>query len=88
MTKQSTDMLNSILPEIQKTAIWVDEIATASSEQEMGADQINSAIQQLSMVTQQNASAAEEMASSSEEMSSQAAELEEITRFFTRNNFV
>ncbi len=51
----------------------------------MGADQINSAIQQLSMVTQQNASSSEEMASSSEEMSNQAVELEEIMRFFKVN---
>ena len=74
-TEESANKLKAIVPEIHETSRLVDEIATASREQEAGANQINSAIQQLSMVTQQNASSAEEMASSSEEMASQASEL-------------
>ncbi|TRX72061.1 methyl-accepting chemotaxis protein [Carboxylicivirga sp. M1479] len=83
LTNESTEQLKSIVPDIQQTSQLVEEIASASQEQETGANQVNSAIQQLSMVTQQNASSSEEMASSSEEMSSQATELEEITSFFT-----
>ncbi|TRX71637.1 methyl-accepting chemotaxis protein [Carboxylicivirga sp. M1479] len=86
LTNESTGQLKSIVPNIQQTSQLVDEIASASQEQETGASQVNSAIQQLSMVTQQNASSSEEMASSSEEMSSQASELEEITSFFTLGN--
>ncbi len=81
-TEESANKLKAIVPEIHETSRLVDEIATASREQEAGANQINSAIQQLSMVTQQNASSAEEMASSSEEMASQASELESVISFF------
>ncbi len=82
MTEESNQMLKSIVPDIQETSRLVEEIASASREQESGVNQVNMAIQQLSQVTQQNASSSEEMASSSEEMAAQAADLENITRFF------
>ncbi len=82
MTEESNAMLKSIVPDIQETSRLVEEIASASREQETGVNQVNMAIQQLSQVTQQNASSSEEMASSSEEMAAQAADLENITRFF------
>ncbi len=83
MTEDSNEMLKSIVPDIQETSRLVEEIASASREQESGVNQVNMAIQQLSQVTQQNASSSEEMASSSEEMAAQAGDLENITRFFT-----
>jgi methyl-accepting chemotaxis protein len=83
MTEESNKMLTSLVPDIQETSRLVEEIATASKEQESGVNQVNMAIQQLSMVTQQNASSSEEMAGSSEEMATQAGDLERITRFFT-----
>ena len=86
MTEESNAMLKSIVPDIQETSRLVEEIASASREQESGVNQVNMAIQQLSQVTQQNASSSEEMASSSEEMAAQAADLENITRFFTIEN--
>ncbi len=88
LTEESTDMLKAILPDIHETSRLVDEIASASVEQETGVNQVNSALQQLSMVTQRNSSSSEEMASSSEELASQAAELEEITNYFTLDNKV
>jgi methyl-accepting chemotaxis protein len=48
----------------------------------MGADQINSAIQQLNHVIQQNAGAAEEMSSTAEDLSSQAEQLQSTISFF------
>ena len=86
MTKESTKMLNAILPDIEETYQLLDEIANSSREQETGAEQVNSALQQLSRVTQQNASSSEEMASSAEEMASQAQELEQITQYFKVDN--
>lgn len=88
LTEDSTTKLKAIVPEIQETSKLVDEIASASQEQDSGAAQVNSAIQGLSIVSQQNASSSEEMASSSEEMASQAAELEEVTRMFKLDNDV
>ncbi len=75
-------MLLKLVPDIQKTAELVQEIAAASNEQNAGAEQINKAIQQLDQVIQQNASASEEMASTSEELSSQAVQLQQTMSFF------
>lgn len=75
-------MLSDMLPDIQKTAELVQEIAAASSEQSKGAEQISKAIQQLDQIIQQNAASAEEMASTSEELSSQASKLQTSIQFF------
>ncbi|MFV0349962.1 MAG: methyl-accepting chemotaxis protein [Halodesulfovibrio sp.] len=75
-------MLMKLVPDIKKTADLVQEIASASSEQNAGAEQINKAIQQLDQVVQQNASASEEMSSTSEELASQASQLQESMGFF------
>ena len=75
-------MLNAIVPNIQKTAELVQEIAAASREQDAGAEQISKSIQQLDAVIQQNASASEEMASTAEELSGQAEQLAEMISFF------
>jgi methyl-accepting chemotaxis protein len=76
-------MLETLVPNIQKTAELVQEIAAASREQDAGAEQIGKAIQQLDLVIQQNASASEEMASTAEELSSQSEQLQEMMAFFT-----
>ncbi|KAB0664696.1 HAMP domain-containing protein [Oryzomonas japonica] len=76
------DMLDKMLPDIQKTAELVQEISASSKEQDTGAEQINKAIQQLDSVIQQNASASEEMASTSEELSGQAEQLKDSISFF------
>ena len=85
VTEKSGDLLDELLPEIQRTSQFVVEIATASLEQNAGADQINSAIQQLNSVTQQNAAASEELATSAEELSSQAEQLKELISYFKMN---
>ncbi|MCW3788244.1 methyl-accepting chemotaxis protein [Plebeiibacterium sediminum] len=82
LTEDSNKKLKSIVPDIQETSRLVEEIVSASREQEVGVNQVNTAIQQQSMVTQQNASSSEEMASSSEEMAAQAADLRQITQYF------
>src|SRR5262249_25047811 len=71
-----------LVPDIQKTAELVREIAAASVEQSTGATQVNQAIQQLDQVIQQNASASEEMASTAEELSGQAEVLQSTIAFF------
>ena len=78
----SGKLLQKIVPDIQKTAVLVQEIAAASLEQNAGASQVNSAIMQLNTVTQKNAAAAEEMSSSAEELSSQADQLKSILSFY------
>jgi methyl-accepting chemotaxis protein len=82
MADKAGKMLAKLVPDIQKTAELVQEIAAASNEQNAGAEQINKAIQELDKVVQQNASASEEMASTSEELSSQAQQLQQTMSFF------
>ncbi|TLM68463.1 MAG: HAMP domain-containing protein [Deltaproteobacteria bacterium] len=82
VAEMAGQMLSAMLPNIQKTAELVQEIAAASREQDAGAEQISKSIQQLDSVIQQNASASEEMASTSEELSGQAEQLAEMIAFF------
>ncbi|MCP5102621.1 MAG: chemotaxis protein [bacterium] len=82
IAEKAGEMLNQLVPDIQKTADLVQEITAASSEQNSGAGQINKAIQQLDKVIQQNAGSAEQMAATSEELSSQAQQLQSAISFF------
>jgi methyl-accepting chemotaxis protein len=82
VTEESGSMMLKIIPEIQKTAQLVKEIAASSNEQRSGSEQITKAVIQFTQVTQQNAAAAEEMSSSSEELASQAELLKETISFF------
>ncbi|WP_241490839.1 methyl-accepting chemotaxis protein [Sphingomonas sanguinis] len=79
---QAGDMLVKLVPDIRRTAELVAEISAACREQDIGAVQINEAIQQLDKVTQQNASASEQISSTSEELASQAEELQESIAYF------
>lgn len=82
VAEKAGHLLSLMVPDIQKTAELVQEINASSREQDLGADQINKAIQQLDQVIQQNASASEEMASTSEELSSQAEQLQNAVSYF------
>lgn len=79
---QAGQMLDSIVPNIEKTSELIQEIASASGEQNNGADEINKALQQMDNVVQANAGSSEEIASTAEEMSSQAVQLEKVMAFF------
>jgi len=80
-TKAGT-IINGIVPSIKKTADLVQEIASASKEQNAGTDQIGKAMVQLDTVIQQNASASEELASMAEELSGQAEQMNATMAFF------
>ncbi len=75
-------MLGRLVPDIKRTASLVEEITAACREQDLGAAQVNQAIQQLDKVTQQNAAASEQVSSTSEELSSQATRLQQTIEFF------
>lgn len=80
--REAGEMLSQLVPDISKTAQLVTEISAACREQDVGADQINQAIQQLDKVTQQNASASEQMSATSEELAAQAEQLQSNIAFF------
>ncbi|MUZ72430.1 HAMP domain-containing protein [Agrobacterium vitis] len=79
---EAGEMLTRLVPDIRKTAELISEISAACREQDIGASQINEAIQQLDKVTQQNAGASEEMSATSEELAAQAEELQTSIAFF------
>jgi len=84
--ERAGQLLDAMVPSIQKTSALVQEIAAASQEQSTGVNQINSAVMQLNQATQQNASASEELAATAEEMSGQAVQLQELMAYFTLNS--
>ena len=83
VSERAGTMLDSLVPNIQRTAELVQEISAASVEQDKGASEINKALQELDQVVQQSAASAEEMASTSEQLSAQAEQMNAAMSFFS-----
>lgn len=83
---QAGKVLTKMIPDIRKTAELVQEISTASAEQDAGAQEINNAIQELDAVVQKNAASSEELASTAEEFTAQAGILQSNMEFFNIGN--
>lgn len=82
VAEMAGEMLDKLVPDIQRTADMVKEISAASREQTEGVDQISMSILKLNEVAQQNAGAAEELSSSSEELAAQADHLQQAISYF------
>ncbi len=78
----SGEMLNEALPKIRKATAVVQEIATASIEQNTGTDQINSSIQHLNGRIQENAASAEETEANSSTLLDLSSKLTDSISFF------
>lgn len=76
------DMLQALVPDIERTSQLVTEITVASRELATGSSQISMSINQLDRVTQENTSASEELSSSATELADLSAELSETVSFF------
>ena len=83
VTQNTSQFMEKLIPEITKTTNLLKEIASASTEQKSGSEQINGAIQQLNMVTQQNAAFSETLATNAEELNKQAEQLNDIIQYFS-----
>ncbi len=75
-------MLEKLVPDINKTAELVQEITTASMEQNTGAEQINNALLQIDKIIQQTAELSTQINSASQELSSQAENLQNDMNYF------
>ncbi len=82
ISQKAGKQLTDIIPEIEKTATLVQEIASSSVEMSTGSQEVNSAIIQLNQISQQNAATSEEMASSARELNDQAAILKKSMSYF------
>ncbi|MDE2406065.1 MAG: HAMP domain-containing protein [Sphingomonadales bacterium] len=79
---EAGEMLTRLVPDIRRTAELVAEISAACREQDIGASQINQAIQQLDSVTQQNSAASEQISATSEGLADKSQELQQSISFF------
>ena len=82
IAENAGSQISSVVPNIVKTAEFVQEINAASREQSIAINQINEAIRQLDKVTQQNAASSEELAATAEELNDQAIQLQQTASFF------
>ncbi|MDC7222366.1 MAG: HAMP domain-containing methyl-accepting chemotaxis protein [Spirochaetales bacterium] len=76
------DMLERLVPNIQKTSDLIQEISSSTNENKESVKQIGEGSGQLSMVIQRNAAAAEELAASSVQLREEAGQLQDIMKFF------
>ena len=82
LVDQAGVTMTDIVQSITRVTDIMSEIASASMEQTMGIEQINSAISQMDEVTQQNAALVEEAAAAAAAMQEQAAMLSEVVSVF------
>jgi methyl-accepting chemotaxis protein len=74
--------LDELVPSIQRSTDFSQEVAAASNEQAAGVTQMNRSMAQVDQITQRNATASEELAAAAEEMSAQAESLRQLSDFF------
>ena len=70
--EQAGSMMKDMLPAIQESTRYIQEITQACVQQSENAQSIRESVQQLDYATQQNSSTSEESASASEELSAQS----------------
>lgn len=78
IVKKAANALDSISEGVKKVGQLVSDIASASSEQAGGVEQVSKAVTQMDTVTQQNAAAAEETAAASDNLNLQSENLKSI----------
>ncbi len=81
-TQVAYELLNTILPQIEKTTRLIAEISASIVEQQSGIMQINDSMTQLNAVTQSNAASSEQMAANAENLAELANNLNDLIAFF------
>ncbi len=82
LAKHSINLLNAVMPDIEKTSKLVKLITEASVEQDSNIQEISNAFVQLTQISLQNSSSAEELATSSTVLTEQAQGLDNNVAFF------
>ena len=82
LVNNAGNSLTEIMESISKVADIVAEIASASSEQTQGIDEVNVAIAEMDDMTQQNSSLVEESTAAARVLERQAAEMQRLMSFF------
>ncbi|WP_156802290.1 methyl-accepting chemotaxis protein [Leeia oryzae] len=82
LAQYAGELLEKMVPTIEKTASLIEEISAASQEQAIGITQVNQAIGQITISTASNASASEELSATSSLLADQADTLDGHISFF------
>jgi methyl-accepting chemotaxis protein len=82
ISENSRKELEVIVPNMNKTASLVQDIASASTEQSSGADQINLSLQELNNIVQHNAYASEQIEIRAAELQAKGIDLRNFINFF------
>lgn len=82
LVARAGETMTRIGTSIQRVTDIMGEIASASTEQSRGIEQVNHAVTQMDSVTQQNAALVEEAAAAAGSMQSQAEKLREVVAVF------
>ena len=82
LSEEANVVMQETIPKIENTRILVNEIASASLEQSVGANQVNDIIQKLSGTVKVNASSSEMLAASADSLATQAENLKVAVDFF------
>ena len=87
LSDETNQMLDELLPEIEKTQNLVQNISASSKEQSVGAEQINGAIKTLDNVIQQNAVASADLSSTANELSQIVPNLQNLVHQFRLSEY-
>jgi methyl-accepting chemotaxis protein-1 (serine sensor receptor) len=74
--------MGEIVTSVRRVTDIISEISSAGREQEIGIEQINTAVAEMDNVTQQNAALVEQAAAASQAMQEQAVKLAEMVAVF------
>jgi len=82
LVQQAGSTMEDVVASVRRVTDIMGEITSASSEQSIGIDQVNTAITQMDSVTQQNAALVEQAAAAAASMQDQAARLADVASSF------
>ncbi|MBI3230184.1 MAG: HAMP domain-containing protein [Burkholderiales bacterium] len=85
MVAQAGITMDEVVDSVQRVTTIIAEIATSSSAQHFGIEQINVAVSQMDTVTQQNAALVEQAAAAAEALQQQAIKLSQAVSVFKIN---
>jgi len=86
IAENAGERLSKLVPDIRKTAELVQEISSASREQDNNANEINNALQQLDTIIKQSVASAEQLSTASNELSSHSESQRQVMGFFQLGN--
>jgi methyl-accepting chemotaxis protein len=81
-TRESTSLIDNLMPDVESTTKLIQEIAAARADQTAGSEQVNTAIIQLNDRAQTNATNASSLNESAAKLNGKAKELANSVSFF------